>query len=367
MKKKIRVGIIFGGRSAEHEVSVISARNVFNALDRSKYEPVPIGITKQGQWCLPGESLLALSGRATYTASLDKAPRPLALAPGRSGGNDVVLSDPKAVEHIDVMFPVLHGTYGEDGTVQGLLRLLDIPFVGADVLGSAIGMDKDVAKRLARDAGIPIAKFITLAGPHDVSYERARKALGAPFFVKPANLGSSVGIHKVKNSRQYRAALDDAFRYDTKVLIEEFIDGREIECSVLGNDDPVASVPGEVVPSTRHEFYSYEAKYLDENGAALVIPAHLSATVSRRVREMAVRIFKVLCLEGMSRVDFFVRGSEVIFNEVNTIPGFTNISMYPKLWEASGIGYAKLLDRLIGLAIERHARKKALKTSFHRP
>jgi D-alanine-D-alanine ligase len=264
-----------------------------------------------------------------------------------------------------VAFPILHGPFGEDGTVQGLLKLADIPFVGAGVLGSAAGMDKDVMKRLLRDAGIPIGKFITLrGGPANApSFADAAGELGAPFFVKPANMGSSVGVSKVYDEDGCRAALDEAFRFDSKVLIEENIPGREIECSVLGNDNPAASLPGEVRPSK--EFYSYEAKYIDSNGAVLEIPAKLPPETVRRVQELAVKTFQTLECQGLSRVDFFLRDSgEVIVNEINTMPGFTKISMYPKLWEASGLGYRELIDRLIQLAIERFNAEKGLATSY---
>jgi D-alanine-D-alanine ligase len=267
---------------------------------------------------------------------------------------------------LDVVFPVLHGPFGEDGTVQGLLKLANIAFVGAGVLGSAVGMDKDVMKRLLRDAGIPIARFIVVNGhsSEKISFDYAREQLGLPVFVKPANLGSSVGIHKVKNREEFEQAVDDAFNYDNKILIEECIHGREIECSVLGNANAIASVPGEILP--RHEFYSYEAKYLDENGAVLEVPAKLTPAISERIRELAIKVFSVLCCEGMARVDFFLRdGEDLIVNEINTIPGFTRISMYPKLWEASGISYSELIGRLIQLAIERFDREKRLKPIAH--
>jgi D-alanine-D-alanine ligase len=262
-----------------------------------------------------------------------------------------------------VVFPVLHGPFGEDGTVQGLLKLANIAFVGAGVLGSAIGMDKDVMKRLLRDAGIPVVRFMVANrySSNGIDFDDVRDQLGLPLFVKPANLGSSVGIHKVNDRDEFERAVRDALNYDNKILIEECIKGREIECSVLGNDNPIASVPGEILP--RHEFYSYEAKYLDENGAVLEIPAKLPAETSERIRQLATKTFTVLCCEGMARVDFFLRNDEeIIVNEINTIPGFTRISMYPKLWEATGISYSDLIDRLIQLAIERFAGEKRLKT-----
>lgn len=318
-KRKLRVGVIFGGRSSEHEVSLMSAKNVMGAMDRARYEVVPFKIPKDGKI-----------------------------------GYD-------ALRRMDVVFPVLHGTYGEDGSVQGLLRMLDVPYVGPDVLGSSVGMDKDVAKRLLRDAGIPVADFLTFRKGESVSASAVWKRLGKPVFVKPANQGSSVGVHKAKNDAELTAAVKDAFRFDTKILIEEAVKGREIEVSVLGNEKPQASVAGEVIP--HHEFYSYEAKYLDEDGAGLAIPAKIPAAAMRKVRALAVATFRTLGLEGMARVDFFMteRGGFMV-NEVNTIPGFTKISMYPKLWAASGLPYPKLIDRLIALALERHARASRLVT-----
>ena len=363
MAEKIRVGIAFGGRSAEHEVSLQSAKSIIDAIDPNKYEVVLIGIDKKGQWHLDEESRFLLPTTESRLPELPESSMNLALVPGKQDGQFVALSGQQKVGSLDVIFPVLHGPFGEDGTVQGLLKLANIAFVGAGVLGSAIGMDKDVMKRLLRNAGIPIARFIVANrySPEKIGFDYAQEHLGLPLFVKPANLGSSVGIHKVKNSEEFDHALRDAFDYDNKILIEECIKGREIECSVLGNENPIASVPGEILP--RHEFYSYEAKYLDEKGAALEIPAKLPPETSERIRELAIRTFSVLCCEGMARVDFFLRnGEEIIVNEINTIPGFTRISMYPKLWEASGISYRELIDRLIELAIERFAREKRLKT-----
>jgi len=287
----------------------------------------------------------------------------LALVPGKQVEQLVALSGEQTPGSLDVIFPVLHGPFGEDGTVQGLLKLANIAFVGAGVLGSAIGMDKDVMKRHLRDARIPIARFLVMNrySSKEIDFDDARDQLGLPLFVKPANLGSSVGIHKVKDREEFERAVRDALNYDNKILIEECIRGREIECSVLGNEDPIASVPGEILP--RHEFYSYEAKYLDENGAALEIPAKLPPATSERIRQLAIKTFSVLCCEGMARVDFFLRNDgEIIVNEINTIPGFTRISMYPKLWEATGISYSELIDKLIELAIERFEREKRLKT-----
>jgi D-alanine-D-alanine ligase len=363
MARKIRVGILFGGRSAEHEVSLQSAKNIIDAIDRNKYEVVLIGIDKKGQWHLSQESRFLLPTTQSGLPELPESGENLALVPGKQDEQLVALSGQQGLGSLDVIFPVLHGPFGEDGTVQGLLKLANIAFVGAGVLGSSVGMDKDVMKRLLRDAEIPVARFIAINryASKEIDFDYAREQLGLPLFIKPANLGSSVGIHKVKDRQGFEAALGDAFNYDNKILIEECIDGREIECSVLGNDNPIASVPGEILP--RHEFYSYEAKYLDENGAVLKIPAKLPLEISERIRQLAIKTFSVLCCAGMARVDFFLRnGREIIVNELNTIPGFTRISMYPKLWEATGLSYSELIDKLIDLAIERFELEKRLKT-----
>jgi D-alanine-D-alanine ligase len=363
MAKKIRVGILFGGRSAEHEVSLQSAKNIIDAIDTNKYEVVLIDIDKKGRWHLNEESRFLLPATKSGLPTLPEMGENLALVPGKQVEQLVALSGEQTPGSLDVIFPVLHGPFGEDGTVQGLLKLANIAFVGAGVLGSAIGMDKDVMKRLLRDAGIPIARFLVMNrySSKEIGFDDARDQLGLPLFIKPANLGSSVGIHKVKDREEFERAVRDALDYDNKILIEECIRGREIECSVLGNESPIASVPGEILP--RHEFYSYEAKYLDENGAVLEIPAKLPPATSERIRQVAIKTFSVLCCEGMARVDFFLRNDEeIIVNEINTIPGFTRISMYPKLWEASGVSYSELIDKLIELAIERFEREKELKT-----
>jgi D-alanine-D-alanine ligase len=364
MARRMRVGILFGGRSAEHEVSLQSAKNIIDAIDTNKYEVVLIGIDKKGQWHLNEESQFLLPAAESGLPGLPERGENLALVPGKQNDQVVALSGEQRLGSLDVIFPILHGPFGEDGTVQGMLKLANIPFVGAGVLASAVGMDKDVTKRLLREAGIPIARFIvaTRYSQKEIGFDYAQKHLSLPFFVKPANLGSSVGIHKVKDRQEFESAVRDAFNYDNKILIEECIDGREIECSVLGNDNPIASVAGEILP--RHEFYSYEAKYLDENGAVLEIPARLPPEISGRIRDLAIKTFSVLCCEGMARVDFFLKNSrEIIVNEINTIPGFTTISMYPKLWEATGISYNELIDKLIELAIERFEREKRLKTN----
>ncbi|MBN8570510.1 MAG: D-alanine--D-alanine ligase [Ignavibacteria bacterium] len=360
---KIRVGIIFGGKSAEHEVSLQSAKNVIDALDKNKYEAVLIGIDKTGKWYLNDESKFLLSAGYSETIKIsDEKNNEVAFAP-ESSGELINLHENKSGKKIDVVFPILHGPFGEDGTMQGLLKLAGIPFVGAGVLGSAVGMDKEITKRLLRDAGINIGKFLTGRENSLPSFMEIEKEIGLPFFIKPANMGSSVGINKVKSEADFEAAVEEAFRYDRKILFEEFIPGREIECSVLGNDKPIASVPGEII--SNHDFYSYEAKYLDENGAILEIPAKLSNELVHRIQDMSVNAFRVLECEGLARVDFFVtENNEIFVNEINTMPGFTKISMYPKLWEASGISYSELIDKLIVLAMERFNKEQKLRTSF---
>jgi D-alanine-D-alanine ligase len=365
MEKRIRVGVVFGGRSAEHEVSLQSAKNVLEALDRNKYEPVLIGIDREGRWRLDERSrLLFESSRPLPNLSANE-PREVALVARGEESRLVDLSGDREPARLDVVFPVLHGPYGEDGSIQGLCRLANLPCVGAGILGSAVGMDKDVMKRLLRDAGIPIARYhLVTPGRAAPGFDEIVATLGTPVFVKPANMGSSVGVSRAETAGQYREAIAAALLYDTKVLVEECVTGREIECSVLGNADPVASVPGEIVTGGGHVFYDYQAKYIDENGAELLIPAPLEAPVTESVRAMAVRAFTVLCCEGMARVDMFLRDTgEIVINEINTIPGFTRISMYPKLWEASGVSYSELVDRLITLAIERHATEQGLKTT----
>ncbi len=363
MSQKLRVGILFGGKSTEHEVSLQSAKSIVEAIDKEKYDVVLIGIDKTGRWMLQDKAQYLLNADNPRLIALNKQNQKEVVVTSKGSETSLVSLGDQSQTPIDVVFPVLHGPMGEDGTVQGLLKLMNIPFVGASVLGSAIGMDKDVMKRLLRDAGVPIAKFITVRRNQVLSYDEIISQLGIVVFVKPANAGSSVGVSKVRNGFEYEKATDEAFRFDSKILIEEAVVGREIECSVLGNESPIASVLGEVIPT--HEFYSYEAKYIDENGAKLKIPAELSDPVVKRVQEIAVKAFQTLECEGMARVDCFVKeNGDVLINEINTIPGFTKISMYPKLWEASGISYTELIDRLIRLALERHERENRLKTSF---
>lgn len=361
MKKKLRVGIIFGGKSAEHEVSLQSAKNVIDALDKAKYEPVLIGVDKIGRWHLQDAGNFLLNESNPKLIKLNESNKFLATVPDQQTKSLMVLSQGESASTIDVVIPILHGPFGEDGTVQGLLKLMDVPFVGSGVLGSAIAMDKDVTKRLLKEAGIPSGKYLAFTDPKQVTFKKVKNVLGLPVFVKPANMGSSVGVSKASNQKELNKSVDLAFQYDRKIMIEENVGGREIECSVLGNETPVASLPGEII--LHDEFYSYEAKYIDEHGATLDIPAKLSKSDIKKVQNMAIATYKALNLEGMARVDFFLKDGRFFVNEANTIPGFTNISMYPKLWEASGISYSKLIDILIELAIARFNKEKKLKTS----
>lgn len=340
----------------------MSAKNVADAIDKSKYDVTLIGIDKTGKWMLPDQSRFLLDANDSKLIRLNpEQEQDVALTP-HSGGELSTSTDKASHTSVDVVFPILHGPFGEDGTVQGLLKLAGVPFVGSSVLGSAVGMDKDVMKRLLRDAGIPIGKFLVFKDPSEIDFEKVSGMLGLPFFVKPANLGSSVGVSKVKDAASFEKAITEAFQYDTKILIEEFIDGREIECAVLGNDNPIASGVGEIIP--HQEFYSYDAKYIDADGAALEIPAKISDETRERASELAVQTFKTLSCEGLGRVDLFLKkDGTLLVNEINTMPGFTKISMYPKLWEASGISYTDLIDRLILLAIDRFQREQKLKTN----
>lgn len=353
MHKKTNLAIIFGGKSAEHEVSIVSARNIAKAVDRTKFEVFCVAIDKFGQWLSVDEKDL-LAEKNIF------AQKKYVLPFTQSG--KFFLQTKKDKKKIDVVFPVLHGTFGEDGTIQGLFKIFNVPFVGPSVLGSAVCMDKDVAKRLLRDAGIPVAKFLVFKENEkkEISFGKIKKNLGLPFFIKPANLGSSIGISKVKNKQEFLGAIKDAFQYDNKIIIEENISGKEIECSVLGNENPLVSVLGEIIPA--HEFYSYEAKYLDADGAKMAIPANIPKEISKKIQILAKKTFQTLCCEGMGRVDFFLTSKDKIFvNEINTIPGFTSISMYPKLWEKTSVPYSKLITKLIKLAIERFERKNKLK------
>ena len=390
--KKIRVGVLFGGRSGEHEVSLLSAASVLKAMDPEKYEAVPIGITKDGRWVTAAHAERLLRGETAHEA------RPLRAGDPETTPGAAVLARGEAIIvppvpshsqsgivpfqtdndaptrrwtdhaiHVDVVFPVLHGTFGEDGTIQGLLELADLPYVGAGVLGSSAGMDKDVMKQLFRAAGLPIVQHVTvLRSDWEWDRKRAQRTienkLKYPVFVKPANLGSSVGISKAHDRAELPGCMDEAAKFDRKIVVEQAVGGkrqkaRELECSVLGNDRPQASLPGEVVPVK--EFYDYAAKYLEE-GSQLLIPAPLNKQETRKVQEMAMRAFRAVDCAGLARVDFLMepRSRKIYVNEINTMPGFTSISMYPKLWAASGLPYSELIDRLIQLGLERHADKR---------
>lgn len=342
MAKKLKVGILFGGRSTEHEISVRSARSVLLALDTKKFVPVLMGIAKDGTWLDAAESAKLLAGERLSKKKGDLMPR----------------LDPKK---IDVVFPVLHGANGEDGAMQGFLKLVDIPFVGPSVLGSAAGMDKDVTKRLLAGAGIGVADGLVFRS-HEragIRFASVKKRLGLPLFVKPANAGSSVGVSKVRNEKEFYAALDTALRFDSKLLVEAAVVGREIEVAVMGNEHPVASVPGEIIPG--EEFYSYDDKYASTSASVSKIPADIPKKVAQEIQKTAVRAYEALTLEGMTRVDFFyTHDGRLLINEVNTLPGFTSISMYPKMWEASGVSFTELVTRLVELALARHEREKSL-------
>ncbi len=389
--KKLRVGILFGGRSGEHEVSLLSAASVLKAIDKDKYDVVPIGITKEGRWLTAEHAENLLEGKPIHQPRQLRAGDP-ETTPGAAvlaqGESVVVPPEPvhrqsglmpfqteaprtrRATDraiNVDVIFPVLHGTFGEDGTIQGLLELAEIAYVGAGVLGSAAGMDKDIMKSLFIAAGIPIVKHVTILRTHwEQDAKKTQKLVESklryPVFVKPANLGSSVGISKAHNRKELGPAIKEAAKFDRKIVIEQGVGGkknkaREIECSVLGNDDPIASVPGEIVPGK--EFYDYTAKYLDEE-SQLIIPAKLTKDETRKVQELAMRGFKAVDCSGLARVDFLMDPTtrKIYLNEINTMPGFTSISMYPKLWAATGLTYPDLIDRLIQLGLERHADKK---------
>jgi D-alanine-D-alanine ligase len=389
MAKKLRVGILFGGRSGEHEVSLLSAASILKAIDRKKFEVVPIGITKTGHWLTGGGAQALLTGEKAESAGLElqaEAAQQLtpstavtAIVPGAAALGKAARLNGKS---LDVVFPVLHGTFGEDGTIQGLFELADIAYVGSGVLGSAAGMDKDAMKRLFAAARLPIVKHVTvLRTAWEASPRKTAATIGAalkyPLFVKPANLGSSVGISKVHDRKELAPALNLAARYDRKIVIEEGVTGggksrtakarntgkaRELEVAVLGNDDPKASVVGEIIPGK--EFYDYEAKYLSD-GSIPIIPAKITAAESKQIRAMAIEAFRACDLAGLARVDFLMEPDgkrRIYLNEVNTLPGFTSISMYPKLWQATGVSYADLITRLIELALERH--KERSRTSF---
>ncbi|MEI9407949.1 D-alanine--D-alanine ligase family protein [Mesorhizobium salmacidum] len=355
MTGKIRVAILYGGRSAEHEVSRLSAANVLKAIDRTRYEVVPIGISRDGRWLLQPASEAVGEGAG---APVSEDGVEVALLPGGKGR--LILASHKETDlpPVDVVFPVLHGPFGEDGSVQGYAEIADVAYVGCGILASAAAMDKDVAKRLLREAGLAVARSVTVLRGDVGSFQEIAGALGLPFFAKPARQGSSFGVSKVNDRDGFEAAIETTFRYDGKALIEEFVEGREIECSVLQRADGslTVSLPGEIIPAGKHGFYTYEAKYLDAEGAVVKVPADIPAAVADRARDMAGQAFKALGCEALARVDFFLRADgSLLVNEVNTLPGFTDISMYAKALAAIGIGYSEVIDALIEHALARHA------------
>ncbi|MDF3055072.1 MAG: ddl [Gammaproteobacteria bacterium] len=363
MKSKINIAVLLGGQSSEHEVSIESAKNVIQALDPKCYQTHVIFINRQGEWFLMESPQAVLDNPHMQPMSDLNSAVPLGFQPGHRAPF-FLLSDSKQHLPIDVIFPVLHGAHGEDGTLQGMLELLNIPYVGAGVLGSSIAMDKEFAKRQLKASGIPVSDWIVIYKDalQTLDFDSVVRELGLPLFVKPVRTGSSVGVSKVKNREAFDQALKLAAQYDDKILLETYIPGREIECAVLGNHAPEASLPGEIIP--HHEFYSYDAKYLDPEGASLKMPAELDKEIIERIQEMAKKSFVILGCEGMARIDFFLTSSgELVVNEANTIPGFTQISMYPKLWDLTGLPYPALMDRLIDLAFERHAKRKMLELS----
>lgn len=363
---KINLAVIIGGKSPEHAISLRSAYSIIHALDKDKYDITIIGIDKTGKWWLQDND--------RYIDHHD-APKAIVLSPSDkqvfldTDGKKTFLINKKGnckLKTIDVAFPVIHGAYGEDGIVQGLFRTVNLAFVGADLTASAVGMDKDIAKRLWRDAGIPIAAFevVDQSNKSKIRFENVVKKLGLPLFVKPANAGSSVGVSKVTTKEEFKTAIQHGFQYDRKLLIEEAITGIEVECAILGNANPKASVVGAIIPTD--QFYSYDAKYISSTGAKLMIPAEIPAEIQALIQKVAIKAYQSLGVEGLSRVDFFLKPDHsIVLNEINTMPGFTSISMYPKLWEASGIPYSQLLDELILLGLERHKQVKKLKTSWH--
>lgn len=345
LNKKIKVAVLFGGKSAEHEVSIQSAKYVISALEKGNYDVLPIKIGKNGVWKQWNDDNTKIKSNTMH--------REESLSPCGLLDQD-----------IDVVFPVLHGPFGEDGTIQGFLKAIDIAFVGAGVLGSSMCMDKDIMKRLLQHADLPVGNFVVakIQNKKELDFKSIIKTLELPLFVKPANLGSSIGISKVENEQDFHQAVEEAFLYDTKIIIEEFIDGREIECSMLGNEEPIASVCGEVV--TKDVFYSYAAKYSSTGQTELLIPAPIDTVLMDQTRILAIQAYKALCCEGFARVDFFLTKEKKIYiNEINTIPGFTETSMFPKLWEATGMDSVQLVSKLIELAIARHEQEKNLQTS----
>jgi D-alanine-D-alanine ligase len=353
---KLNLGLIFGGRSGEHEVSLQSARSIANAVDQEKYNLYLLAVDKSGNWFLPDSNDYLYHADNPSSIKLKvRSDQQVALVPKGNSNRILKLSNGREMGSLDVAFPIIHGTYGEDGSLQGYMAMLNLPCIGADVLGSAIGMDKLVAKELLINEGIRVADYLVAEKSTNIEslVKESEKKFGFPVFVKPAASGSSVGVSKVSDAKQLKEAIFKALAYDRRVLIEESINGREIECAILGNDDLIASIPGEIIPT--HEFYSYEAKYIDADGARLEMPAKLTPELSEKVQELASKTYKALSCCGMARVDMFLTpDGDLILNEINTLPGFTKISMYPKLMELTGIPFTALIDRLVSLAVERH-------------
>jgi D-alanine-D-alanine ligase len=375
MTKKLRIGVIFGGRSGEHEVSVRSARSVIDAIDKSKYEVVPIAITKEGNWLAPAVAaklLPAETQRKILPQSLGTSRNDVAIVgdPSRSGLMKLGSGNLPA-ERLDVVFPVLHGTYGEDGTIQGLLEMAAIPFVGCGTLASACGMDKVTMKALFKEAGLPICRHAWVLrseweNEQQKVFRRIKREIGFPCFVKPANLGSSVGVSKASNKASLAKAIDLAARYDRKIMVEELVDAREIECAVIGNDEPRASLPGEyVIHEESARFLDYTEKYSSTGNVDFIVPARISQGLIKRIQQMAAIAYKAIDASGLSRVDFFLKkDGELLVNEINTLPGLTDVSGFPKMWEATGIPFSRVIDQLIQLAIERHRERAKNETSI---
>lgn len=360
MKKKI--ALVFGGRSAEHEVSIVSASYIYDAIDKTLFDPILIGISKEGSWYYFSDADVFKKYKSISDAIMQGHNLASLLTFHEKAFLMVIKTQEKIA--LDCAFPIVHGTMGEDGTLQGFFKILNLPFVGCGVLSSAVSMDKDYTKRLLTESQIPNSKFVVLKKDEDYNFADLVKKIGTPFFIKPANAGSSVGVHKIKSEMDFTTKLNDSFLYDHKVIAEEFIEGREIECSVMGHGHhPKASLPGELI--VKHEFYSYEAKYVDPDGAVIEIPAKITATETHKIQELAIKTYKALNCDGMARVDFFLKkDGSVYVNEINTLPGFTQISMYPKMWQATGIQYKDLITGLINLAFETHITDNQLKLSF---
>lgn len=355
MAKKKKVAILYGGRSVEHAVSVNSARNIYEYLDKTLYEPIPVGISKQGEWHLT-------SG---VTKTITKG-MPLGLRLDPSNPSLIVLSTGARIKP-DIIFPVLHGTDGEDGSIQGLIKVIDLPMVGTDVLGSSLSMNKIVAKRLLKEADLPVTDFVTFRYDQKdkISFTALSKKLGLPFMIKSASLGSSVGVSKVNTKNDFKLAIEEAFKYDDEMLAEEYISGREIECAVLGNYPPEASYPGEIVINKKYEFYTFDAKYVDPDAVRIDVPAKLPGSVAEKIRRISVKAYEALHCRDFSRIDLFLdKKGRIFINEINTIPGFTNSSMYPMMWKERGVSFSDLITRLLNLAIERYNRSKRIERDF---